>query len=235
MHLFYTTQIENESAYLSEDESLHVVKVLRMKEGQKVELVDGIGGHYQGEIVKSNAKRCEIRIFEKKFHEVSSSRYIHIAIAPTKNSDRTEWFVEKAIEIGINEISFVYSDRSERRTMNMDRTERVAISAMKQSLKYYLPKLNEPVSLDKFILNQGGLSDGKYIAHLANDKRLEFFKEATKHTKNLVLIGPEGDFTEKEVDLAINHNFIPVTLGTSRLRTETAGVMAVAALNIISN
>ncbi len=233
MHLFYTTLFEDGLAYLSEDESLHAIKVLRMREGQKVELIDGTGGHFQGEISKASAKRCEIRIGKKDFYELNNLNYVHVAIAPTKNSDRIEWFVEKAIEIGVNEISFFYSEHSERRTMNMDRTERVAISAMKQSLKYYLPKINDPIPLDKFILQNQDLVGGKYIAHLNNGNRLNFYKELGKQTRNLVLIGPEGDFTENEVNLAINHNFIPVALGESRLRTETAGMMAVAALQIL--
>lgn len=234
MNLFYTADIFDDSAFLDEGESRHCVKVLRMKEGGLLHFIDGKGGKYTGQLLKADPKRCKIRILEKKENFEKRPYYLHMAIAPTKNNDRFEWFLEKAAEIGIDRITPLICDHSERRKIRMDRFERIILSAVKQSLKAYLPVLNPLVDFQEFILSEHQEKEF-YIAHCHEQERKKLIKEAGKGNSFLILIGPEGDFSETEIQLAIKNGFTPVTLGAGRLRTETAGVAGVQIISDVIN
>lgn len=227
MLLFYQSNIEK-TPILSEEDSRHCVKVLRKNIKDKIHIVDGVGGLFECEITKAHEKKCEVKIlsvireFEKRNH------YLHIAIAPTKNTDRIEYFVEKCSEIGVDEISLIQTKHSERKNQKTERLEKIAISAMKQSLKAYLPKVNELMDFDKFIKTAN--LETKFLAHLTNDaKPLKDVAALKKEV--LIMIGPEGDFAQDEILQAQNSGFQLITLGNSRLRTETAGVVACAIVN----
>lgn len=225
MQLFYTPDINAASGDFSFDkeESKHIVKVLRKKEGDILHVTNGLGNLFQTEIILASDKKCTVKINAVDTQKPSGF-YLHLAVAPTKMNDRFEWFLEKATEIGVHEITPIICDHSERKQIKTERFDKIIQSAMKQSLQYYLPKLNEPIALKEFIRqdHEGNLC----IAHCEEtDKKL--LKEAIiPNEKYTVLIGPEGDFSEKEIALALQHNYIPVSLGHTRLRTETAAVVA---------
>ncbi len=228
MRLFYLKNPTNE-VKLSTVESKHVSKVLRKKEKDILNFTDGKGNLLIGEIISTENRRTRVKIIKTEKKEKQHNYYLHIAIAPTKNIDRFEWFLEKATEIGIDEITPIICDRSERKTIKKERGNRILISAIKQSLKYHLPKLNEPIKF-KNLINQNK-SESKYIAHCNTDTKTEL--KTVKRNKNiLILIGPEGDFTNKEVQIALKHQFNSISLGTNRLRTETAGIVATHTINI---
>ncbi|MES2588372.1 MAG: 16S rRNA (uracil(1498)-N(3))-methyltransferase [Bacteroidota bacterium] len=222
MHLFYIPEIHAASneVKLSEEESKHACKVLRLKKGDKISLLNGKGDSFVGEIIEDHPKHCLISIKSHAFEEQSPNQ-IHIAIAPTKNIERIEWFVEKTTELGITEISLFFSKNSERKHLKIERIEKIIISAMKQSQRKYLPKLNVFSSLEEFFkVHTTGA-----IAHCYQGNKLAL-KSNLKKTKYPILIGPEGDFTQEEVELALKKGFDPITLGKNRLRTETAGLYA---------
>lgn len=236
MHLFYTPDINSDLYTLSEEESKHAVRVLRLKLGDKIELIDGHGGFYDAEIIDDNQKRCSVKIIGTKKEWEKRNVFLHIAIAPTKNNDRTEWFVEKAVETGIDEVSLIDCDNSERTVMKVERLQKVAISAMKQSLKAYLPKLNEIKVFKKFIEETNSFKGEKFIAHCNYRGTLPHLKSAyTPKTNTLILIGPEGDFTMDEVNHALQNGFKEISLGSSRLRTETAALYACTTINILNH
>lgn len=223
MQLFYAPQLANKQYFLDEDESRHCIKVLRKQKGDKIECIDGLGNFYTCEISEANPKKCTLKIVAGKT-ESPLPYYLHIAIAPTKNTDRMEWFVEKAVEIGISEISFVHCNHSERSNLKIERLQRKVIAAMKQSIKASQPKLNELVKFKDFVMRDTADTD-KYIAYVdfANPQQL---KDSIKGNKVCILIGPEGDFSEEEIALAISVGYQKTGLGRSRLRTETAGIVA---------
>ncbi len=227
MLLFYQSNIEK-TPFLSEEDSRHCVKVLRKNIKDKIYVVDGVGGLFECEITKAYEKKCEVRILSVKREFEKREYYLHIAIAPTKNADRIEYFIEKCVEIGIDEITLIQTKHSERKNQKTERLEKIAISAMKQSLKAYLPKVNELMDFNKFI--QTANFEAKFLAHLTDDAK-PLKEVATNKKKILLMIGPEGDFAQDEIMLAQNFGFQLVTLGNSRLRTETAGVVACAILN----
>ncbi len=231
MHLFYTPDIRENEYTLSETESKHCVRVLRLGISDSIILIDGAGGWYEAVIVDANPKRCKVEIKKHLKEYEKRDQYLHIAIAPTKNIDRFEWFLEKATEIGIDEITPILCDHSERKIIKDERLEKVIVSAMKQSLKAYLPKLN-PLTPIKDLLSNS-FEGRKYIAHCYEQDKKELKNEIAESRSNLILIGPEGDFSEEEVQLAIENHFVPVSLGNSRLRTETAGVVACHTANLI--
>ena len=233
MRLFYQPKIKEGIHFLDEEESRHCVKVLRLKEGEKIIVLDGIGGRYTVNITHANHKKCEFELMKSEQFALPNY-YIHIAIAPTKNIDRTEWFVEKAVEIGIQEISFFFSDNSERKHFKTDRVIKKAISAMKQSLKMYLPTINEPVKLSDFIKRENKIGTQRFIAYVDQTNPDLLYKSVQPKQNYIVLIGPEGDFSEEELALAISHQFVKINLGESRLRTETAGIAASHILNLIN-
>lgn len=233
MQLFYQPEITAEENYLDTEESRHCIKVLRKQPGDLIHVTDGKGAIYTARIVKADPRKSSFEIVEKK-QEPEKNYHIHIAIAPTKNLDRMEWFVEKAVEIGVDEISFLLCDNSERKVLKPDRLERKAISAMKQSLKATLPTLNMLVPIRKFFKKLPEI-DEKYIAYIDNASPSPHLQTLIKpHHKYCVLIGPEGDFSTEEVGLAQQSGFQTVSLGKSRLRTETAGIAACMILNLFN-
>jgi 16S rRNA (uracil1498-N3)-methyltransferase len=223
MALFYVPLLTKGSV-LPEEESQHAVKVLRLQVGDVIEVVDGVGGFYRARITNPHAKHCGFDITETILEMGKKNFRLHIAIAPTKNIERLEWFIEKATEIGIDEITPIICRYSERKIVKQERLEKILVSAAKQSLKAYFPKLNPLCTFDELMKNHA--ASQKFIAHCYEaDKRL-LQTECAVSSDVLILIGPEGDFSKEEVQKAISNGFIPVSLGTSRLRTETAGVVA---------
>ena len=231
MHLFYTPDISHNNE-LPEEEAQHCIRVLRLNIGDEVTLTDGKGCFYKAEISAATHKRCLVTVKESIPQPPLTLCRIHIAMAPTKNMDRNEWFAEKATEIGIDQLSFLCCRFSERKVIKTERIEKILVSAMKQSLKAYLPKLNEMMEFDKFIAQD--FKGQKFIAHCYEGAKPQL-KHILKPGKDaIVLIGPEGDFSEEEVEKAINNGFIPVSLGRSRLRTETAALVACHTLNLLN-
>lgn len=241
MPIFYTPEISSELLFLSEEESKHCTRVLRLQSGDAIELVDGRGGLYEAEIADANPKKCAVAI--KKTHSEYGKRnfHLHIAIAPTKSMERFEWFLEKATEIGVDEITPLFCQRSERIKLNNTRLNKILIEAMKQSQRAYLPILNEAMAFDAFMKKANAVLDlksstsmQKFIAHLGKTPVLSLGAHYEKGNNCIVLIGPEGDFTEQELTLSSKHSFQTVTLGSNRLRTETAGVVACEIINFIN-
>jgi len=232
MNIFYTPELANDNTYtLSESESKHAIRVLRLKHGDILTLVNGIGSFFDATIISDNPKKCEVEITNVR-NEANKKPQLHIAIAPTKNNDRTEWFVEKCTEIGISQVSPILCKHSERKKIKQERFEKTAISAMKQSLKATLPTVKELTPFNKFITEP---FDGKkYIAHCYSENQKHYKDLYTKGDNSLVLIGPEGDFSPDEVKLALENGFEPITFGESRLRTETAGVVACTTFNLLN-
>lgn len=226
MYLFYTPDIDT-SRFLSEEESTHCVRVLRYDRGDEILLTDGRGTTYHARITNPHPRHCEFEIISQEKQEKTHNVYLHVAIAPTKNIERLEWMVEKCTEIGVDEITPLLCRFSERKNLRNDRLEKIILSAAKQSLTPYLPKLNELTDFNTLMQQYGGNEEmDKFIAHCYKDEKREL-KDALQRGRDvLILIGPEGDFSEQEVELAIKEGFIPVGLGRSRLRTETAGVVA---------
>jgi len=228
MQLFYLENPEKE-IILSAEESKHATKVLRKKEGDILNFTDGKGAFYKAEITVADTRKCRLEIVSSEQKPKQHNYYLHIAIAPTKNMDRYEWFLEKATEIGIDEITPIICSHSERKVIKTERCNRILLSAMKQSLKFHLPKLNEAISLKDFLKQD--FKGNKYIAHCEDGKKVALRTE-DKVAKTTILIGPEGDFSPNEIEMALQNQFKAVSLGTSRLRTETAGLVAVHTINL---
>jgi 16S rRNA (uracil1498-N3)-methyltransferase len=225
--------IQNNVAILNEDESLHCVKVLRHKVGDIIQVIDGKGTRAIGKIEAAHAKQCAVSLTEKEVVKQSRNYKLHIAIAPTKNIERIEWFVEKAVEIGIDEISFIKCKNSERSVIKDDRLKKVAEAAVKQSQQAFIPKMNSLVDFKEFIKTNS--SDVKLIAHCEKESKQHIKQFITVNKSFTVLIGPEGDFTKDEIAHALAASYLPVALGESRLRTETAGIFACGAFASINS
>ncbi len=225
--------IQNNVAILNEDESLHCVKVLRHKVGDIIQVIDGNGTRAIGKIEAAHAKQCAVSLTEKEVVTQTRNYKIHIAIAPTKNIERIEWFVEKAVEVGVDEISFIKCKNSERTVIKDDRLKKVAEAAVKQSQQAFIPKLNSLVDFKEFIKKDN--SDVKLIAHCEKESKQHIKQYITTNKTFTILIGPEGDFTKDEIALALSSTYLPVALGDSRLRTETAGLFACNALAVINS
>lgn len=236
MYLFYSSENIGQIHVLSEQESKHIVKALRLRKGDELHLTDGKGNLYLTKIIDDNIKACVVEVVLQCEDNNRLSYHLHIAIAPTKNSDRLEWFVEKAVEIGISHITTLVCEHSERVSIKKERIERLMISAMKQSLRTELPAFNESVLFEDFIRQQRNRYGQKYIAYCGIlEKEPPLLKSVYKsNTDTLVLIGPEGDFSPEEVNMSIENGFIPVSLGKSRLRTETAALLACATVQVIN-
>ena len=235
MYLFYTPDIET-SHFLCEEESAHCVRVLRYEKGDEILLTDGRGSTYQACITNPHPRHCEFEIISQEKQQKTHNIYLHIAIAPTKNIDRLEWMVEKCTEIGVDEITPLLCRFSERKNLRNDRLEKIILSAAKQSLTPYLPKLNELTDFDALMQMYGGNEHiDKYIAHCYKEEKRELKDVITKGRDVLILIGPEGDFSPAEVALAVENGFEEITLGTQRFRTETAAVVAVDMVSIVNN
>jgi 16S rRNA (uracil1498-N3)-methyltransferase len=229
--LFYETGIAEGVSHLNPEESRHCTKVLRKTIGDTIHIGDGHGHMYTAEITETKSYNCYFRITGKTYTPPENFR-IHLALAPTKNIDRTEWFLEKAVEIGVHEISFVACQNSERRHIKLDRLEKKALSACKQSIKLYLPKINKLLPFHSFI--ESAKEQEKYLAHL-DLKHATYLPKASSPGKSyLLLVGPEGDFTNEEIMLARSAGMKLVHLGKQRLRTETAGVVACQMLNQVN-
>jgi len=230
MHIFYIPQISSNTIVLPEDESKHCVRVLRLGVGDTINIVDGHGTMLTCSITNPHPKRCVVEVIGKKHQFGKRNFHLHIAIAPTKNIDRFEWFLEKATEIGIDEITPMLCEHSERKTVNLERLERVIAAAMKQSIKAYLPKLNPLTPFNDVAAME---FDGrKLIAYCGNFDETHAKTLISRSESVLMLIGPEGDFAPAEVELALQNGFKTTGLGPSRLRTETAGVVACTIANL---
>ena len=240
MQLFYAADFTAPEYMLSEEEARHAVKVLRLVEGDTLHITDGRGNLYRCEVASAHQKHCLVRVVEH-FEEFEKLPYrLTMAVAPTKNIERLEWMVEKCTEIGVDEITPLLCRFSERKNLRNDRLEKIILSAAKQSLTPYLPKLNpltdfatlmemykptpNPSLKGRELDEERGMD--KFIAHCYKDEKCELKDALRKGRDVLILIGPEGDFSEQEVEQAIAQGFVPVGLGRSRLRTETAGVVA---------
>ncbi|MBC2840295.1 16S rRNA (uracil(1498)-N(3))-methyltransferase [Robiginitalea sp. SC105] len=216
----------------SPEESRHIVKVLRKRAGDQLHITNGKGYLFTAEIMEADPDRCMGRILDtRKMHQ--KMYHLHLAVAPTKKMDRFEWFLEKATEIGVNRITPIICERSERTKLPMERLQRVIQEAMKQSLRTYLPELDEPVSLPDFLKN--GQPVLKFIAHCEDDEKMDLKRRVAADKDVVILIGPEGDFSRDEIEMAVDRGFIPVSLGESRLRTETAALVACTTVNLINN
>jgi 16S rRNA (uracil1498-N3)-methyltransferase len=230
VNIFYQPQIPQGVLHLDEEESRHCLKVLRRRKGDDIRLTDGHGNFYDAIISSENLKACSFEII-KTIPEPLRSFKIDIAISPTKNADRIEWFVEKAVEFGIDTICLMECKTTERNHIKTERLTKVAISAMKQSLKARLPHITDLRPFREIIASA---THGKFIAHVDATNPLHLKDAAKPGADCLVLIGPEGDFTTEELALAKDHGFIKVSLGASRLRTETAGLAACHIINLIN-
>ncbi len=229
MWLFYTPDIQDDMQ-LPDEEAGHCIRVLRMKEGDRIRLTDGKGAFYDAVISAVSGKRCMVHIESKEVQQPLWDGHLHIAVAPTKLMDRNEWFVEKAVEIGVDEITFIKSDHSERDVVKMERIEKIAVSAMKQSQKATLPVLNGMTTLRSLI--EKGFDGDKFIAHCEPGLKALLQDAVVPGHDSLVLIGPEGDFSPAEIEMALKAGFRPISLGPSRLRTETAALVAVHIMNL---
>ena len=224
MQLFYNSNISNETKQFSfsKEESKHIVKVLRKKIGDQIYITNGKGYLFTSKIIIADIKKCTVSI-ETKTLQPKRNYNLHLVVAPTKMNDRYEWFLEKATEIGIDSITPIICDHSERKFIKQERLAKILQSAMKQSLQAYLPKLNHAISFKELIKQE--FSGQLFIAHCEKTDRTSLKNELQTKQDITVLIGPEGDFSVKEIEMAIQNKFIPVTLGITRLRTETAAIV----------
>lgn len=225
MQLFYnpTLNSTNTSFVFDKEESKHIVKVLRKKENDILFVTNGLGFLFETKIKIASDNKCTVEIVS--FEQQEQPQFnLHLAVAPTKMNERYEWFLEKATEIGIQEITPIICEHSERKVIKTERFLKIIESAMKQSLHYYLPKLNEPISFKEFIKKEQ--NGQKFIAHCEETDKKSLKNELKSNTDCTILIGPEGDFSVKEIQLALDNQYIPVSLGNTRLRTETAAIVA---------
>ena len=227
MQLFYSDQLtEDTSRYtFSREESKHIIRVLRKQIGDTIYITNGKGFLFNSSVVDQNPNKCSVAIDHKTYHTPPSYK-LHMAVAPTKGNDRFEWFLEKATEIGISEITPLLCEHSERKNIKWDRYNKILQSALKQSLQYHLPKLNPLTSFKDFLSKMDGISSLKCIAHCEEGKKTPLHMSLSKENEILILIGPEGDFSKNEIQDAISQGFKAITLGETRLRTETAAIWA---------
>ena len=231
MQLFYIQNPESE-IILSAEESKHATKVLRKKEGDILNFTDGKGYFYKAKITVADTRKCRLQVVSSEQKEKQHNYHLHIAIAPTKNMDRFEWFLEKATEIGIDEITPIICHHSERKAIKTERCNRILLSAMKQSLKFHLPRLNKAISFGEFLKKEH--HNNVYIAHCEKGEK-KLLKNIIKPKEPAtILIGPEGDFSSIEISKSIKSGYIPITLGDARLRTETAALVAVQNISFIN-
>ncbi len=223
MRLFYNPDFDPKHPALTEDEVKHAIRVLRLSEGDDIFIINGKGQRFHSSLKSISKRSCELELLETETIPTAFTYRLHMAIAPTKNIDRLEWFLEKATEIGISEITPIWCHRSERKQVKHDRLEKILVSAMKQSLQATIPTLNQAISFEKLILQSS--ESEKFIAHCEEGEK-PHLKHAYEGTDALVLIGPEGDFSPEEIQLALDHDFKPISLGETRLRTETAALVA---------
>ncbi|RDY57758.1 16S rRNA (uracil(1498)-N(3))-methyltransferase [Flagellimonas nanhaiensis] len=234
MQLFYNPSLDNsyKQFFFPPEESKHITRVLRKKEGDVVHITNGRGYLYEAEILIADQKKCKAQIVNE--HKTVPKRYrLHLVVAPTKMNDRYEWFLEKATEIGVDEITPILCDHSERKTVKLERMERIVQAAMKQSLRTFMPKINPMISYQQFLEQENkGL---KFIAHCAKGEKMELKRRVAADKDVTILIGPEGDFSKSEIDLASKNRYVPIALGKHRLRTETAAIVACTIVAMINS
>jgi len=232
MNSFYISEITGNFVPLTSEESRHCVKVLRLSKGDHVQLLNGKGSSYEAIIQIADPKSCMLEILQENKHPNYRSYHLTVAIAPTKNMDRFEWFAEKAAEIGIDKIVPIICKHSERKELRNERLEKILISAMKQSGQKYLPELTRQISFKELIKEP--FDGDKLIAHCEPGHKQTLKNSVTPGKNVMLLIGPEGDFDPAEIKLALENGYIPVSLGESRLRTETAGVVACQTVYLVN-
>lgn len=230
MRVFFEPNIAQTKA-LDAQESHHAIKVLRLKVQDEILVIDGKGGVYTCKISEANQNECKLEILSKETQKQRSC-FLEIVIAPTKNMDRIEWLVEKCVEIGVDSFKFIETKNSERSKLRLDRLEKIAVSAMKQSKNYFMPSFSELMKLDKVL--KYDFDGQKFIAHCVEDNKKHLKEVFAPQSCYQILIGPEGDFTQQEIEMALSNNFMPVTFGENRLRTETAALYACALVNFLN-
>ena len=228
MTTFYVQHITDSYVYLDENDSRHAIKSLRLKVGNIIQLVDGLGKLMNAEIINDHPKRTKAKIISQKTRK--SPVPLILALSPTKSNDRNEWLIEKAVEIGMTGFYPIICQNSERKKINLDRINKIAIAALKQSGRVWLPEIHNLINFDEFL--NYNLAENKIIAHCRKTERSTIMGKTDAKKSQLVLIGPEGDFTEKEITMAISKGFKPIALGENRLRTETAGVVALTLMKL---
>ena len=214
---------------LSAEESKHCIRVLRHKTGDRIHVIDGTGNFYEAEITEADSQKCLVKIRHTKQIASPKKYHLHLAISPTKNADRIEWMLEKCTELGVDEFSFVICKRTEKTGVKTERLRKIAESAVKQSIQAMLPVINEAQTFKDFVVKTHNPLPSKHIAHCIEEDKTGL-KSILHQSNNIVLIGPEGDFTKEEIDLAFKNGFVALSLGNNRLRTETAGLYVAAAL-----
>jgi 16S rRNA (uracil1498-N3)-methyltransferase len=228
MQVFLGLDFDNDgNILLSPEESRHCIKVLRRKKGEQIKVIDGKGNFYIAALFDTNPEACKAKIISKEVVAATKSYRLHIAISPTKNPDRIEWMLEKCTELGVDEFSFIVCKRTEKPTVKLERLQKIAESAVKQSIQAVIPKINDAVSFKEFISAHKNTATQKYIAYCGEETKTDM-KSILSEKDVLVLIGPEGDFTEEEIKLALGNGFTALSLGETRLRTETAGLFVAA-------
>jgi 16S rRNA (uracil1498-N3)-methyltransferase len=227
MHLFYQPELQNSLLELSEEETRHAVRVLRLSAGDKIEVSDGKGVRAKAEITEISKRSCSFQILEQTKEEKPTLP--KVAIAPTKSIDRFEWFLEKAVELGVSEICPILCSNSERRIIKQERSEKVLLAAMKQSQRNWLPKLHALTLYSEFIAQA---NEPLLLAHCRDAKKFSLTNQL--ETNSWIMIGPEGDFTLEEIELALKKGVTEIDLGKSRLRTETAGICALSVMNYLN-
>ncbi len=230
MQLFFVPDIEGDLADLPEDEARHCVQVLRKRPGDAIQLVDGAGFFYEAVLLEADRKRCRVQILSRQAQD-PRPYYLHLAVAPPKQTERFEWLLEKATEIGVDEITPLACERSERDKLRTGRLEKILVSAMKQSLQARLPKLNPLTPFKSFV--HSAQETQRFIAYVDHQQKNYLPGNCTPGASVCILIGPEGDFHPREIRMALEAGFQPVSLGPTRLRTETAGIAAVHTISLI--
>ena len=232
MQLFFNPDIDltTSTFFFDKEESGHIVKVMRRNSGDILMVTNGLGHMFTTEIILASPSKCHMKIVGVDTM-VPLDYQLHLAVAPTKMNDRYEWFLEKATEIGVTEITPILCERSERKIVKNDRFDKIILAAMKQSTSCYLPKINEPIALKDFLKKE--FTGQKFIAHCEDSEKNSLKNELKLKTNTLILIGPEGDFTANEIALAKENTFSPISLGTSRLRTETAAIVACHTVSLL--
>ena len=231
MQLFYHPLLhqDQQQVQFSKQESQHIVKVLRKQIGDKIEVTNGKGDWFLCEIINAQPKSCGIQILEHQQHAKNHDYYLHMLVAPTKSNDRFEWFLEKATELGVDEITPILTENSERKRIKLERYEKIILDAMKQSLQFHLPKINNLTPFEDILQVE---AQQKFIAHCEEQLKSDLYKAISHHKSYALLIGPEGDFSSTEIAAALQNKFQPVSLGSNRLRTETAAIAACHSFSI---
>jgi 16S rRNA (uracil1498-N3)-methyltransferase len=232
MSYFFQPDILNGINHLNQEESKHCIRVLRYKNGDIIQVLDGKGGKYSCELLNTDANATLFRIIEREKADLRSS-LLHLAISPTKNSERIEWLIEKTVEIGIERITFLICEHSERRKINLDRIRKKAVSALKQSGNLFLPEIVEMIPFQDFIKKESE-TNLKFICNAQQGKGNFLKDHIIPNNSCTVMVGPEGDFSQQEITNAIKSGFLPVSLGNSRFRTETAGLVVCIQLQLIN-